>query len=121
MTETYRPGQVYKGADGDLLFVILPGDDIEFVTNRGTRLPLTEIQRVYAPLKLVYAADSRDEVLSQAPRLLTAPVYPAPGSAIPDMPGYVVGECGHRVAASEWRAGCRTCERCPAQQAGGAL
>lgn len=39
--------------------------------------------------------------------------YPEPGSEIPDMPGYVVAECGHRVAASEWRAGCRTCERCP--------
>jgi hypothetical protein len=41
------------------------------------------------------------------------PTYPAPGSAIPDMPGYVVGECLHRVAASEWRAGFRQCERCP--------
>lgn len=29
------------------------------------------------------------------------------------MPGYVAGECGHRVAESEWRAGFRTCERCP--------
>lgn len=28
--------------------------------------------------------------------------------------GFVVGECGHRVAGSEWRAGYRTCERCPA-------
>lgn len=42
------------------------------------------------------------------------PAYPAPGSEIPDQRGYVVGECGHRVAGSEWRAGCRTCERCPA-------
>jgi hypothetical protein len=45
------------------------------------------------------------------------PEYPAPGSAIPPeknfgMPGYVVGECGHRVAGSEWRAGFRNCERC---------
>lgn len=36
----------------------------------------------------------------------------------PDLPaelleGFVVGECGHRVAGSEWRAGFRTCERCP--------
>lgn len=43
-------------------------------------------------------------------------VYPAPGSAIPDQPGFVVGECTHRLAASEWRAGFRTCERCPQQQ-----
>lgn len=28
------------------------------------------------------------------------------------MPGYMAGECGHRVAESEWRAGFRTCERC---------
>lgn len=32
------------------------------------------------------------------------PAYPAPGSAIPGQPGYVVGDCGHRVAASEYRA-----------------
>jgi hypothetical protein len=37
-----------------------------------------------------------------------------PGHAIPDQPGYVVGTCGHRVAGSEWSAGYRTCERCPA-------
>lgn len=43
----------------------------------------------------------------------SVPVYPAPGSVIPEQPGYVVGECRHRVAASEWRAGFRTCERCP--------
>lgn len=42
-----------------------------------------------------------------------AAVYPAPGSPIPDQPGFVVGVCKHRVAASEWRAGFRTCERCP--------
>lgn len=29
------------------------------------------------------------------------------------IPGYVAGRCGHRVAESEWRAGFRTCERCP--------
>jgi hypothetical protein len=47
----------------------------------------------------------------------TAPVYPEPGSDIPPemtggMPGFVVGECTHRVAKSEWRAGFRNCERC---------
>ena len=26
--------------------------------------------------------------------------------------GYVAGECGHRVARSEWNAGFRKCERC---------
>ena len=39
--------------------------------------------------------------------------YPEPGSEIPGQPGYVVGKCGHRVAASEWRSGFRVCERCP--------
>lgn len=29
-------------------------------------------------------------------------------------PGFVAGWCGHRVAESEWRAGFRVCERCPA-------
>lgn len=46
------------------------------------------------------------------------PTYPAPGSEIPDMPDYVVGTCGHRLAASEWRAGFRTCERCPSDDGG---
>lgn len=46
------------------------------------------------------------------------PVYPEPGSTIPTyenfgLDGFVVGICGHRVAESEWRAGFRTCERCP--------
>jgi hypothetical protein len=40
-----------------------------------------------------------------------------PGDPIPPVrnggqDGYVAGECGHRVAASEWRAGLRNCERC---------
>jgi hypothetical protein len=40
-----------------------------------------------------------------------------PGDPIPPertggMTGFVVGECGHRVAGSEWQAGFRTCERC---------
>jgi hypothetical protein len=33
-----------------------------------------------------------------------------PGTGV--MPGYVVGECSHRVAQSEWAAGFRKCERC---------
>lgn len=40
-----------------------------------------------------------------------------PGDPIPPeqtggMSGFVVGECGHRVAEIEWRAGLRNCERC---------
>lgn len=42
-----------------------------------------------------------------------------PGDPIPAVrnggqDGYVAGHCGHRVAASEWRAGSRNCERCGA-------
>jgi hypothetical protein len=45
-------------------------------------------------------------------------VHPAAGEPfineeIGARPGFVVGECGHAVAESEWRAGFRTCERCP--------
>lgn len=43
------------------------------------------------------------------------PFYPQPGGPIPDMPGYLVAECGHQVARSEWEAGFRSCERCPSQ------
>jgi hypothetical protein len=44
-------------------------------------------------------------------------IYPEPGSDIPPeknggQAGFVVGECGHRVAKQEWRAGFRVCERC---------
>lgn len=51
----------------------------------------------------------------------TAPkvTYARPGEPFshPDLPaeltaGFVVGECGHRVAGSEWRAGFRICEHC---------
>lgn len=47
--------------------------------------------------------------------MTTTAEYPNPGSEIPGQPGYVVGVCGHRVAGSEWQAGFRTCERCPAR------
>jgi hypothetical protein len=48
---------------------------------------------------------------------VTAKVELQPGDPIPlertgGMTGFVVGECGHRVAGSEWRAGFRNCERC---------
>jgi hypothetical protein len=43
--------------------------------------------------------------------------FPAGEPFVSDLgprPGYVVGQCGHAVAGSEWAAGFRTCERCPA-------
>jgi hypothetical protein len=33
-------------------------------------------------------------------------------------PGMVAGTCGHAVAGTEWLAGFRTCERCPADEQG---
>lgn len=48
--------------------------------------------------------------------LATGRPYPQIGSLIPDQPGYVVAACRHRLARSEWLAGMRTCERCPAEQ-----
>lgn len=41
------------------------------------------------------------------------PEYPEPGSEIPNQPGYLVAQCRHRIAESEWRTGFRNCERCP--------
>ncbi|MGH3585308.1 MAG: hypothetical protein ACRDQ0_03200 [Pseudonocardia sp.] len=95
----YRPGQLYTGADGDLLFVILPGDDAEFVTNRGTRVTVAEVERVYAPLTLVRPVGSEAGC-------------PTSGTEISDRPGYVVGRCGHAVWARDWRVGFRSCKPC---------
>jgi hypothetical protein len=53
VTANYRPGQLYTGRDGDLLFVVLPGNEAEFVTNRGTRVTVEQAMRVYAPLTLI--------------------------------------------------------------------
>jgi hypothetical protein len=59
------------------------------------------------------------DVTPETPEI--TPEYPEIGSIIPAAflgpyvaPGaeYRVGECGHRVAAQEWRAGLRNCERC---------
>lgn len=46
-----------------------------------------------------------------APKAAPEPPRVVPGAVLVP-PGYVVGECGHRVARSEWRAGNRTCESC---------
>ena len=46
----------------------------------------------------------------QAPDL--KPGDPIPAERTGGMTGFRVGECGHRVAESEWVAGFRNCERC---------
>ena len=43
---------------------------------------------------------------------LLEPGDPIPAGLTGGMAGFVVGDCGHRVAASERRAGFRNCERC---------
>ena len=58
-----------------------------------------------------------DDVLIAWARVAADPEALQPGDPIPPeqaggMTGFVVGECGHRVAGSEWRAGFRNCERC---------
>lgn len=54
LPDPLRPGQLYKGRDGDLLYAVLPaGGDWEFVTNRGTRVKADEARRVYSPMTLV--------------------------------------------------------------------
>lgn len=78
--------------------------------------------RIAAALRMLEGDDASDRAVFRAvlqETLKGEPVYPAPGSAIPDMLGYVVGQCTHRVAASEWRAGFRVCERCPSREAAG--
>ena len=40
------------------------------------------------------------------------PGEPFVSEAFGPKPGYVVGECAHAVAQSEWNAGFRKCERC---------
>ena len=59
--------------------------------------------------------EMRAAVLAAAglPDLTTVePGDPIPPEHTGGMTGFVVGECGHRVAGSEWRAGFRNCERC---------
>lgn len=66
----YRPGQLYTGRDGDLLFCVLAEGDIEFVTNRGTSLTLGEVERVYEPLTLVRDVDAPAPDTTAAPAAL---------------------------------------------------
>lgn len=61
---------------------------------------------------------TRDQAYHRFRRMRTAarrqlkPGDPIPPERTGGMTGFVVGECGHRVAGSEWAAGFRNCERC---------
>jgi hypothetical protein len=79
-----------------------PGDLCTSHSGTRVRRTNTHIARMRAWLDATSIGENSD-----------APRYPNPGSEIPGQPGYVVGTCRHRVAGSEWRAGFRTCERCP--------
>lgn len=48
----------------------------------------------------------------RGPQLPEDAEYPGPGSEIPDMHGYVVGECTHRITRIAWLAGVRICGKC---------
>ncbi|WP_242892647.1 hypothetical protein [Actinomadura litoris] len=125
--------------DVDTVEVADPGWDGE---SSGVRVPVTEVEpleqmsdreasafldaldpedrasalaylSVVVPWALLeFGRENAPELLPQRLRGENTLIYPAVGSDIPGQPGYVVGECGHRVAASEWRSGFRTCERC---------
>ncbi len=66
-------------------------------------------ERMGSVLQRLAAAEAEREWL----RNLAGDPEPFDPGAGP-MTGYVAGHCGHRVAESEWRAGYRNCERCPA-------
>jgi hypothetical protein len=79
----------------------------------GTRTELT-----LAPLSLAQVAGAiRGAGLVDTPAEQPPAVYVVDfASGVPhsQRPGMVAGLCGHAVAPSDWRAGLRTCERCPA-------
>lgn len=54
--------------------------------------------------------DGAEELAQRIRESLETPVPFNPGNGPQE--GYVAGWCGHRVAAIEWRAGFRNCERC---------
>jgi len=95
--------------------VALTLDSNQFILFR-----LDNAAAAYPPALAIWDLTQAELVHAALGRLLDqARPYPKPGSTIPDQPGYVVGVCEHRVARSEWLAGCRTCERCPAAPQGG--
>lgn len=71
-----------------------------------------------------YASDAEHDRDCPAVDLSQAGIeHPAAEEGVPfdpgtgPIPGYYAGRCGHRVAIQEWRAGFRTCERCPDPEA----
>lgn len=86
------------------------------VREDSTQADRFEVARSHLRDKAGWQCDARGDYCPKCkanePVDQAAAVYPAPGSEIPGVPGYVVGTCEHRVAKSEWRAGFRTCERC---------
>jgi len=109
-----QPGDLWRDRDGSVWLACRVGNgDVSIITmicadgvaDRAHEQVLARL----GPLTLVYREERAEDDAK----------YPEPGSGIPDQPGYVVGKCGHRVAASEWRAGFRVCERCPYPVEGG--
>lgn len=53
----------------------------------------------------------------RGPQLPEDAEYPQPGSEIPRVHGYVVGECTHQVSRVRWLAGFRSCADCQPEPA----
>lgn len=68
-----------------------------------------EVHRTPSGKKLVVTQRTIEITLAD---LHLQPGNPIPPELTGGMEGFVVGNCGHRVAGSEWRAGFRNCERC---------
>ena len=66
----------------------------------------------YAPER---EAQAHADLIAKLPPGNLNPGDPIPPERTGGMTGFVTGECGHRLAASEWRAGFRNCERCGAE------
>lgn len=82
MSDAYRPGQLYTGTDGDLLFVIAGRHGIGFVTNRGTQLTLADVKRAYAPLTLRRDVDGDAELAAAVVDALTIPAPDGPAARV---------------------------------------
>jgi hypothetical protein len=97
--------------DGSLGVGVTWSEDVTYAMKDGKKLPGGNRLRTKT---LAYSVNQVMRDLVEPGR---TPEYPEIGAEIPPgqnygQAGYVVGECGHRVASQEWRAGLRNCERC---------
>lgn len=111
LVELRAPDRVLTAVCADLIDALR---DADWDTLDESIEEFRENRAVMAAFRLAapeWVTEEKDQIMAMGED--GNPAYPEPGSSIPSQPSYVVGECGHRVASSEWRAGFRTCERCP--------